>query len=99
MVKPSSESLHPKAGARFAMTRIGPAPQESAQPALVYRVEVFVAGGETFEANLSQNDEGSWSLDGIPASHWAHNETLKLARVLKKNPVGSLLRWRPGPAS
>lgn len=98
MVKPSSESLHPGAGARFAMTRIGPSPEENAQPALSYRVEVFVAGGETFEARLSQNQEGRWTLEGIPNSHWAHDETLKLARVLKKNPVGSLLRWRPGPA-
>lgn len=97
MVKPSSDTLHPNSGARFAMTRIETGNSETAPAALVYTVDVFVSGGETLQGKLAQDERGSWALVGIPEQHWAFDETLKLARVLKKNPVGSMLRWRPGP--
>lgn len=97
MVKPSSDSLNPVSGARFALKRIGATSGENAQQALEYHVEVFAEKGETLEGTLRLPSEGKATLEGLPEEHWAYQETLKLARVLKKSRAGSLLRWRPSP--
>lgn len=97
MVKPSSDSLHPSSGARFALTRIGTEPPDSAQAALAYEVKVYVSGGLTLQGLLTLPSSGTASLEGMDAEHWAFAETLKLARVVKKSQVSSLLRWRPSP--
>lgn len=76
------------------MTRIG---SESAAGALVYQVQVYIAGGQSFEGRLELSSSGEVQLDGLPAEHWCHGEALKLARVLKKKTLSSFLRWREGP--
>lgn len=97
MVNPSSDSLHPSSGARFALTRIGTEQPDAAQGALAYEVQVYVSGGVTLQGLLSFSESGAAQLQGLDQAHWAFQETLKLARVVKKSQVGSLLRWRPGP--
>lgn len=97
MVKPSSDSLHPSSGARFALTRIGTEQGDAAQDALAYEVRVYVSDGSTLAGVLTLPETGKAQLEGVEEGHWAFTETLKLGRVVKKSQVGSLLRWRPGP--
>jgi len=88
----SSGDLHPEQGGRFVFTRQGEA------SAALYRVEVFLPQGRKLESRLRWDDEGRAELDPPLPDAWAHDESLKLARVLHKDPRPRLSRWR-GPAA
>jgi len=84
---PTSADLHPKHGARFVLTRIAETP-------LAYRIEVYLPNACRLESTLSWDEGGQAHLCPTLADSWAHDETLKLARVLKRSPRERLLRWR-----
>jgi len=86
---PSSQELHPVAGARFVCERV---PGE----ALVYAVAVHLAGGHTHAATLRWDAEGRAVAEPVCADGWAQAELLKLARVLRHSEQPRLTRWR-GP--
>ncbi len=84
-VTSSSDDLHPKSGARFLLTR------DDGH----YRVEVFLPEGRALRCTLAWDEQGHARLDP-PLSHsGAHEEVLKLARVLRRSPKARLTRWRP----
>lgn len=85
-MEPSSDNLHPTRGGRFVLTR-----QSEEPPA--YDVVVYLPEDETVQSVLSW-DEGVPSLHPPFESKWVHDETLKLARVLKRTPKTHLSRWR-----
>jgi hypothetical protein len=78
----------PDFGGRFVFTREGEALPAS------YRVEVFVAGEPPMTTTLRWDDASRPRLDPPLADEWARDETLKLARVLSKDPKTRLTRWR-----
>lgn len=82
----------PDHGARFVFTREG-----DAAP-VIYRVEVLVAGGPTLATSLRWDESDRPVLEPDMAEGWVRDETLKLARVLHKDPKPRLSRWR-GPTS
>ena len=80
---PSSGDLHPSTGARFVLTRDGTS----------YRVDVYLAGGTALRSTLRWDDQSA--VVDPPLSHAAaHEEVLKLARVLRRTPKDRLTRWR-----
>lgn len=83
---PSSQELHPVAGARFICEREGEG----------YKIAVYAAGGATHHAELRWDAEGQAEVAPALADPWAHAEVLKLARVLKHSQQQRLTRWR-GP--
>jgi len=82
----------PDFGGRFVFTREG-----DTTPA-VYRVEVFLAGEPPATTMLRWDDASRPQLDPPLSDEWARDETLKLARVLHKDPKPRLTRWRGRPA-
>ena len=82
----------PDFGGRFVFTREG-----ETLPA-VYRVEVFLAGVPAMTTTLRWDDASRPLLDPPLADAWAQDETLKLARVLTKDPKPRLTRWRGRPS-
>lgn len=93
---PSASTLpshaRPEYGARFVFTREG-----ETTPA-VYRVEVFLADEPSVTTVLRWDDATRPHLDPPLADEWARDETLKLARVLHKDPKPRLTRWRGRPS-
>lgn len=83
----SSRDLHPRAGARFAFDREGAG----------YRVVAYLPEGERSEGVLTWSDTAGAIIDPPLTPAWAHDEALKLARVLHRDPKPKLLRWRPDP--
>ena len=81
----SSDDLHPETGARFVLTREGEH----------YRVEVFLPGGRALHCLLVWDEQGHARLDPPLQHAAAHEEALKLARVLRRSPKARLSRWRP----
>jgi hypothetical protein len=96
----SSEDLHPSAGARFVFTREASTAMDAGADLelarLRYAVAAHLADGRTLSATLSWDERGQARLDPGWPDAWAHEEALKLARVLKTDPKRRLLRWR-GP--
>jgi hypothetical protein len=86
-VEPSSQNLHPTHGGRFVLERTCEAP-------VTYAVIVYLPEGEKVESVLSWNEQGAPTLDPPFSSAWVHDETVKLARVLKRTPKTHLSRWR-----
>lgn len=84
----SSRDQEPAFGGRFVFTRDG----DTLPP--VYRVEVFVAGEQPVETTLRWDADDRPQLDPPLYDDWARDETLKLARVLHKDPRSRLTRWR-----
>lgn len=92
MTGPSSQDLHPKSGARFVFERGEVEPTR-------YALTVYLPDDRTLQADLSWTEDGKAELiprDGAPWEAWTHDEALKLARVLKRDPKSRLTRWR-GP--
>ncbi len=91
MSGPSSQDLHPKSGARFVFDRL-----ETEPPS--YSLAVYLPGDATLQARLDWNAEGQARLHPVDGpqtwTDWAHEEALKLARVLKRTPKSRLTRWR-----
>lgn len=87
MVESSSRDLHPAHGGRFVLTRVG-----SGEP-LEYDVVIHLPEGRRLEARLRWI-EGQPHLEPPLSDAWAEGETLKLARVLRRSPRPSLMRWR-----
>jgi hypothetical protein len=85
---PSSQELHPVAGARFVCEREA--------DASVYKVSVYAAGGATHRTELRWDAEGHAEVSPPLADPWAQTELIKLARVLKHSQQQRLTRWR-GP--
>lgn len=85
---PSSQELHPIAGARFICER----QDDGAAP--VYKVAVYAAGGATHHAELRWDAEGQVQVAPALADPWAQTELIKLARVLKHSHQQRLTRWR-----
>jgi len=90
VTEPSSRNLHPKTGARFAFDRIAPAP--------VYELRIYLPEGRTWLGSLRWVDDRA-ELEPAPTPDdpelvWAHDEALKLARILRRDPRQHLLRWR-----
>jgi hypothetical protein len=83
---PGVSDLHPKHGGRFVMTRRG--------DAMEYAVDVYLPEGVHHHAVLRWTDAGHAVVEPPIADIWAHEEALKLARVLHQNPKASLSRWR-----
>ena len=82
----SSTDLHPKHGARFVLERIdGPDPG--------YRVQIYLPT-ERLETRLTWHEDGTARLDPPVHDAWAQEETLKLARVVKRDPKPAMTRWR-----
>jgi hypothetical protein len=84
-VTASSDDLHPTSGARFVLTRAGEA----------YDVLVCLPEGHQLRSKLAWDERGHATLDPPLPHQAAHDETLKLARVLKRTPKERLSRWRP----
>jgi hypothetical protein len=82
----------PDFGGRFVFTRTG-----DTMPA-VYRVEVFLAGLPPVTTMLRWDESSRPQLEPPLADEWAQDETLKLARVLHKDPKPRLTRWRGRPS-
>jgi hypothetical protein len=59
-----------------------------------YRVEVFLPQGRALATTLRWDAQGHARLDPPLAHEGAREETLKLARVLKRTPKDRLSRWR-----
>ena len=87
---PSSQELHPVAGARFICER----DDDGAAP--VYKITVYAAGGATHHAELRWDPEGHVQVTPALTDAWAQAELIKLARVLKHSQQQRLTRWR-GP--
>lgn len=87
MVDSSSRDLHPAHGGRFVLTRIGP------DDALEYSVAIHLPEGRRLDTRLRWLD-GQPRLEPALPDAWAEAETLKLARVLRRTPRASLMRWR-----
>jgi hypothetical protein len=83
----SSHDLHPEHGARFVLSRVGP------ETPVRYRVQVFLPD-DLLESALRWDDEGAARLEPPLADLWVHDEALKLARVLKRDPRPEMTRWR-----
>lgn len=81
----SSQNLHPKAGARYVFEAHGEGR---------YSVAVYLPEGEPIRSVLTLDPEG---LEPPVEPIWAHDEVLKLARVLRREPRAKLVRWRPDP--
>ena len=64
---------------------------------LSFSVEIYVAGGEKLRGSVQWDAQGSAQIAGIPDEHWCRLEVEKLARVLHRKPLPTLLRWRPAP--
>ena len=84
---PSSQELHPVAGARFICER-----QDDATP--VYKVAVYAAGGGTHHTELRWDAEGQAQVAPALSDPWVQTELIKLARVLKHSQQQRLTRWR-----
>jgi hypothetical protein len=84
---PSSTDLHPTHGGRFVLTRRGDHP-------LCYRVQVYLPAGRMLESQMRFDASGTPALDPALPDAWATEETLKLARILKRTPKERLTRWR-----
>lgn len=82
----SSENLHPTHGARFVLLR-----EDDAGSA--YAVTVYLANKSTLTSTLRFAD-GKASCDPPFDDARVQDETLKLARVLKRTPKPRLTRWR-----
>ena len=87
---PSSQELHPVAGARFICER------QDDDTAPVYKIAVYAAGGATHHTELRWDAEGHAEVSPPLADPWAQTELIKLARVLKHSQQQRLTRWR-GP--
>jgi hypothetical protein len=86
----SSQDLHPRSGARFHFDREGEG----------YRVVAYLPDGVRLEGVLAWSAGAGASGAAIepPLSPpWVHEEALKLARVLHREPRSKLMRWRPAP--
>lgn len=79
----SSQDLHPKSGARYVFESQGDGR---------YAVTVYRPEGETAGSTLTLEPE---ALEPAITPRWAHDEVLKLARVLRRDPRDKLVRWRP----
>lgn len=89
---PSSNNLHPKHGARFVLVREGE----------TYSVSVYTGTEhrdppEVIETTLRFDERGHATLAPDLSDSWIREETLKLARVLKRGDKRRLTRWRAGP--
>jgi hypothetical protein len=82
----SSIDLHPRHGGRFVLTR-------SQDEPLLYVVEVYLPDGVRLDGRLSF-DDGLARIDPAWDDAWAIEETLKLARVLKRTRPDRIVRWR-----
>ncbi len=80
----SSEHLHPKTGARYVFTR----------EAEAYNVVVFQAGGTTLQTCLRWEPDGRAMLEPSIDDPMAHEQIIKLARVVKRTGQARLTRWR-----
>lgn len=69
------------------MTRIGTDP-------LRYKVDIYLPQQRSLQTELSWSDEGRACLQPELSDAWAREETIKLARVLKRTPKATLSRWR-----
>ncbi len=69
------------------LTRVG------TDDALEYEVAIHLPEGRRLDARLRWS-EGQPVLEPALDDAWAHAETLKLARVLRRTPRASLMRWR-----
>lgn len=87
---PSSQELHPVAGARFICERH----EDGDVP--VYTIAVYAAGGVTHHAELRWDAAGQAQVAPPLPDPWAQTELIKLARVLKHSQQQRLTRWR-GP--
>lgn len=87
MVESSSRDLHPSHGGRFVLTRVG------SDDAVEYDVAIHLPEGRRLDARLRWI-EGQPQLEPPLPDAWAEGETLKLARVLRRTPRPSLMRWR-----
>jgi hypothetical protein len=87
VVETSSRDLHPAHGGRFVLTRVG------SSEVLEYEVAIHLPEGRRLEARLRWA-EGQPLLEPMLPDPWAQAETLKLARVLRRAPRPSLMRWR-----
>jgi hypothetical protein len=105
-VRPSSEDLHPKTGARFVFDLEPGDPEQAGQAGQAgqgprYAVMIYLPGTEQWSGNLAWVD-GRAQLDPAadqPATDrepwvWACAELLKLARVLHRDPKPHMVRWR-----
>lgn len=87
MADSSSRDLHPAHGGRFVLTRVGRVePPE-------YEVAIHLPEGRRLDARLCWVD-GQPRLEPALPDAWAEGETLKLARILRRTPRPSLMRWR-----
>jgi hypothetical protein len=89
VVESSSRDLHPSHGGRFVLTRIGAGMDD----ALEYDVAIHLPEGRRLDARLRWLD-GQPRLEPALPDAWAEAETLKLARILRRTPRASLMRWR-----
>ena len=87
MVETSSRDLHPTHGGRFVLTRVG------SSDVLEYEVAIHLPEGRRLDARLRWTD-GQPRLEPALDDAWAEAETLKLARILRRAPRPSLMRWR-----
>jgi hypothetical protein len=85
----TSGDLHPRHGGRFVFVRCTDEP-------LVYSVEVFLPAGVRLEGRVAFIDGNTTVDPAWPEVHgaWATEETLKLARVLKRTRPERIVRWR-----
>lgn len=88
----SSQDLHPKHGGRFVLVRTAPSEDAGSPPE--YDVYVYLAGGDTLRGRLSWIESRATLVPPLP-DPWAHDEALKLARVLRQSAKERLSRWRP----
>ncbi|NVB37738.1 hypothetical protein G6O69_07825 [Pseudenhygromyxa sp. WMMC2535] len=96
-MKPSSQDLHPKTGARFVFERAAE-PSPAGEPR--YALTIYLPAGREWSGELSWAEGHSLITDEPDASAvdealgLALAEAHKLARVLRRDPKPKLVRWR-----
>lgn len=96
MNDPSSLDLHPTQGGRFVFTRRA-LPGAAASGLGEYAVQVYLPAARLLTSCLQWDEAGHAALDPPLEDPWAHQEALKLARVLRQSPKDRLIRWRSQP--
>lgn len=89
-MQPSSRDLHPRTGARFVFDKLDDTPR--------YSVTIYLPDARSWTGELAWSEGQAQLSAGAPSSQdeldWARAETLKLARVLRRDPKQHMVRWR-----